>query len=178
MIKKLQLSLLALLFTTATAMAAFSAPPVATDVLVDPALAAMFAADGETITTEDFLALTPRDIRKKTGERLGLEKSLLLKAVQRSIKKDMKRQAKGKAPAGSGDKNQLVALVLAILIGGLGIHNFYLGRTWKGIAQIALALTSFLIVPGIALLVWVIIDIVRIITGSLTPKNGVYDPEL
>lgn len=177
MFKKLQLSLLAVLFTSFGLMAAFSAPPV-TDILVDPALAEMFAADGKTITTEDFLALSPRKIRQQTGERMGFQKAVALKMAQKAIKKDIKRAKKGKAPAGGGDRNQLVALLLAVFLGGLGVHSFYLGNTLKGILQILLLLTSFLIIPGIALLIWVIVDIVRIATGSLTPKNGVYDPEL
>ncbi|MEM6770131.1 MAG: TM2 domain-containing protein [Bacteroidota bacterium] len=176
MLRKLQLSLFTLLLASASVFAAFAAPPV-DQILVDPALAAMFAEDGETITTEDFLALTPKKIRQATGERLGLQKSIALKAAQKALRKDIKKAKKGQAPAG-GDRNQLVALLLAIFLGGIGVHSFYLGQTGKGIAQIVLFLTSFLIIPGIALLIWVIIDIIRIATGSLTPKNGVYDPEL
>ena len=174
MLKKLQLSLFVVLLASAGLMAAFVAKPMP----VDPALTAMFAADGETFTTDDFLALTPKKIREKTGERLGLKKSVALKLAQRAVKKDLKRQAKAGISAPDGDKSQLVALLLALLIGGLGIHSFYMGKTLKGILQIVLLLTSFLIVPGILLLAWLLYDIITIATGSQEPKNGVWDPAL
>lgn len=179
MFKRITLLTLALTFATTTAFAAFAAPanPDPSAILVDPALAAMFAKDGEQITTEDFLALTPRKIRKATGERLGLKKAVALKVAQKAVKRQIKQEAKNGAPAGDGSKSQIVALVLAIVLGGLGIHRFYLGYTLIGIIQIVLALTSFLIVPGIALLAWVLVDIIRIATGGLEPKNGAgYDP--
>jgi len=180
MLKKLQFTLLAILFVTGTAMAAFVAPPAATNgIQVDPELAAMFAADGETITTEDFLALTPKQIRLKTGERLGFQKSIALKAAQKAIRKQMKKEAKmGIAEDAGGDKNQLVALLLAIFLGGLGIHSFYQGKTLKGILQIVLALTSWLIIPGILLFAWIIYDVITIAIGSQEPKNGTWDPAL
>lgn len=37
------------------------------------------------------------------------------------------------APAGSSDKNKVVAGVLAILLGSLGIHKFYLGYNKEGL---------------------------------------------
>jgi len=176
--RRIYTTLLAVLFVAGTASAAFVAPPAATDILVDPALAEMFAEDGKTITTEDFLQLTPRKIRQATGERIGLKKAIALKMAQKAVKKQIKQEAKA-GGAAKGSKSQIVALVLSIVLGGLGIHRFYLGYTWIGIAQILLALTSFLIVPGIALLAWVLIDIIRIATGKLGPKDGsAYDPAL
>ena len=47
------------------------------------------------------------------------------------------------APSGGkpeGADKKLVAGILAILIGGLGIHKFYLGYTKEGIIQIVLGL--------------------------------------
>ncbi|MCC5921365.1 MAG: TM2 domain-containing protein [Cyclobacteriaceae bacterium] len=80
-----------------------------------------------------------------------------------------------KSNAGS---NQLVALLLAIFLGGLGIHRFYLGYIGIGIVQLLLALLGFLIVPLIVLFIWVLIDIIRIATGALGPKNGEYTDTL
>ncbi|AXY78628.1 TM2 domain-containing protein [Paraflavitalea soli] len=68
-----------------------------------------------------------------------------------------------------GDKSQVIALILCIVVGGLGIHRFYLGYTWQGIVQL---LT--LGVCGI----WTLIDLIRIITGDLQPKNGTYTTTL
>ena len=39
----------------------------------------------------------------------------------------------------SGQKSKLVAGLLGIFLGGLGVHNFYLGYTGKAIAQILLS---------------------------------------
>jgi TM2 domain-containing membrane protein YozV len=72
------------------------------------------------------------------------------------------------AAAGSG-KSQVIALVLAALIGGIGIHRFYLGYTWQGIVQL-------LTLGGCG--VWSLIDLIRIITGDLQPKDGSYSKTL
>ena len=72
------------------------------------------------------------------------------------------------AAAGSG-KSQVIALILVIVVGGLGIHRFYLGYTWQGIVQLLTA-------GGCG--IWAIIDLVRIITGDLQPKDGSYSKTL
>lgn len=98
---------------------------------------------------------------------------------RKAFKQELKRQlaAAPKSTTAEG-KSQLVALLLNIFLGGLGIHRFYLGYVGMGILYIALLLTSFLIVPAIALTVLLIIDLIRIITGSLKPKNGEYGKTL
>ena len=42
-------------------------------------------------------------------------------------------------PTGTG-KSRVAAGVLGILLGGLGIHNFYLGYTKRGVAQLLITL--------------------------------------
>lgn len=73
------------------------------------------------------------------------------------------------APKSHGGKSQLVALLLVIFLGGLGIHRFYLGYTWQGVVQLLTA-------GGCG--VWALIDLIRIITGDLGPKNGKYSDTL
>ncbi|CAM3949511.1 TM2 domain-containing protein [Flavobacterium cucumis] len=74
------------------------------------------------------------------------------------------------SPAAAAEgKSQVVALILAALIGGLGIHRFYLGYTWQGIVQL-------LTLGGCG--IWALIDLIRIITGDLQPKNGSYTTTL
>lgn len=68
-----------------------------------------------------------------------------------------------------GRKSQLVALILVILVGGLGIHRFYLGYTWQGVVQLLTA-------GGCG--IWWLIDLIRIITGDLKPRDGDYDETL
>ena len=62
-------------------------------------------------------------------------------------------------------KSQLVAGLLAFFLGGLGIHRFYLGYTWQGVVQL-------LTLGGLG--IWAFIDLIRIITGDLEPKDGSY----
>ena len=69
------------------------------------------------------------------------------------------------ALAASSGKSQTTAIILAVLVGTLGIHRFYLGYTWQGVVQL-LTLGGF----GI----WALIDIIRIATGDLQPKDGSY----
>jgi TM2 domain-containing membrane protein YozV len=68
-----------------------------------------------------------------------------------------------------GGKSQLVALLLCAFLGGLGIHRFYLGYIWQGVVQL---------LTGGGCGIWALIDFIRIITGSLQPKDGSYDKTL
>jgi len=55
-------------------------------------------------------------------------------------------------------KSKLTAILLCFFLGSLGIHRFYLGYTLIGVIQL---LTSG------GLLIWVIVDLIRLIIGSL-----------
>lgn len=64
-------------------------------------------------------------------------------------------------------KSKLVAGLLGILLGGLGIHNFYLGYTGKGVAQILL---SFCCGVGY---IWGLIEGILILCGNINQDaNG------
>lgn len=39
----------------------------------------------------------------------------------------------GAVQAGAGERDRVLAVVLALLVGGFGIHKFYLGRVFWGI---------------------------------------------
>lgn len=107
------------------------------------------------------------------------EASQPTKFNRKAFKQELKRQVAAAPKSTTADgKSQLVALLLNIFLGGLGIHRFYLGYVGMGILYIALLITSFLIIPAIALTVLLVIDLIRIITGSLKPKNGEYGKTL
>ncbi len=128
-----------------------------------PEVQSLLGETGQT-TVEDFLNLTPKKYKEITGENLGLKKTIALKAAQKAVKKELK----GNSAAGS--KSQLVALLLVIFVGGLGIHRFYLGYTTIGIIQL-------LTLGGCG--IWALIDLIRIITGDLKPADGSeYNPTL
>jgi TM2 domain-containing membrane protein YozV len=60
-------------------------------------------------------------------------------------------------------KSFTTTLLLCILLGGLGAHRFYLGKTGTGIAMI-LTLGGF----GI----WAFIDLIVIVTQGFTDSDG------
>lgn len=47
------------------------------------------------------------------------------------------------APSGGSDKNKVLAGLLGILLGELGIHKFYLGYTKEGLIMLAVTILSF-----------------------------------
>lgn len=98
--------------------------------------------------------LTPREA--KTYKKLD-------KKIQKWEQRDARRAAKGKAPV--GDKSWTTAILLGVFLGGLGIHRFYLGYTWQGVVQL-------LTLGGLG--IWALIDLIRIITKDLKPKDGEY----
>lgn len=73
-----------------------------------------------------------------------------------------------KESSGPG-KSQIIALVLALLVGVIGVHRFYLGYPMEGVLQI--------ITLG-GCVIWTLIDIFRIITGDLQPADGEYEETL
>ena len=60
-------------------------------------------------------------------------------------------------------KNKTTALILSILVGGIGVDRFYLGYTGMGVLK--------LLTGGCFGVLW-IIDIVNIATGKLLPADG------
>lgn len=100
------------------------------------------------------------------GKKLTLKEKIALKLFGKKISDKAVEALSSPEPGG---KSQVIALILCILVGTLGVHRFYLGYTWQGIVQL---LT--LGVCGI----WSLIDLIRIITGDLKPKNGEYEKTL
>ena len=71
-------------------------------------------------------------------------------------------------------KSKLVAILLALFLGGVGMHRFYLGHVSTGIALLALWLAGF-VTCGVTWLVvgiWALVDLIQIATGTLREANG------
>ncbi len=60
-------------------------------------------------------------------------------------------------------KSKMVALILSILLGGLGIDRFYLGYIGLGVLKL---------LTGGGCGIWWLIDIIMLVTGSLGPADG------
>ncbi|MBQ8379450.1 MAG: TM2 domain-containing protein [Clostridia bacterium] len=61
------------------------------------------------------------------------------------------------------EKNWLTSLLLCIFVGSLGIHRFYAGKIGTGILM--------LITCG-GCGIWTLVDLIMIITGKFTDKDG------
>ena len=66
----------------------------------------------------------------------------------------------GVAPKG---KDWMVTLLLSIFVGALGIDRFYLGYTGLGILKL---------LTGGGCGIWWLIDLILIVTGSMTDAQG------
>jgi len=128
------------------------------------------------------------DVENLTKPEVDLDKKAL-KSLRKDVMKDIRKfrkenkefikEIKGnkeeiikslseRDEAGEG-KSQVIALILVLLVGGLGIHRFYLGYTGIGIIQL-------LTLGGCG--IWALVDLIRIITGDLQPKDGSYTKTL
>lgn len=113
--------------------------------------------DGHKLSNKELFDLAS----EVKGRKLNFVDKAALKAFnKRNNKLEASNQYWG------GGKSQLVALLLVIFVGSLGIHRFYLGHIGIGVIQL-------LTLGGLG--IWSLIDLIRIITGDLTPKNGDYD---
>lgn len=73
-------------------------------------------------------------------------------AIQKKIE-----EKKEWIPAG---KDKITAIILCLFLGAIGIHNFYLGETKKGILKIV-----FCLVFGISAIL-ALVDLIKMITDS------------
>ena len=65
-------------------------------------------------------------------------------------------------------KSKIAGGLLAIFLGSLGIHNFYLGYTGKAVAQLLLTIVGWIVIVGpIVSGVWALIEGIMILSGSI-----------
>lgn len=76
-------------------------------------------------------------------------------------------------------KSRLTAFLFGIFLGIFGVHNFYLGYTWRGTAQVMLtALGILLSIVGVGLIIlfgvftFSLIESLLILLGELPDANG------
>lgn len=69
-------------------------------------------------------------------------------------------------------KSRGTYVLLAILLGGLGIHNFYAGRTGIGIAQLVISLIGSFVGAPCAIWIWAVIEAITVTRdGQGVPFN-------
>ena len=74
-------------------------------------------------------------------------------------------------------KSKVCAGLLALFLGGLGIHNFYLGYTGRGVAQLLITLIGTPLTCGITFWIsplWSFIEGIMILCGSINVDGNGY----
>ena len=83
--------------------------------------------------------------------------------LEHAVKAAQGRSKMAEASAQASDKKRLVALLLCLVLGPLGVHRFYVGKVGSGVLMIVT-------LGGLGL--WALIDLIMIIVGSFTDKEG------
>lgn len=80
-------------------------------------------------------------------------------------------------PEGYPQKSRLAAGILGILAGTIGLHNFYLGNSQRGLIQILVATLGAALTCGIstvAMMVWGVVEGVHILEHRINADgNGI-----
>lgn len=86
------------------------------------------------------------------------------------------------------DKSRTIAALLAFFLGGFGAHRFYVGKTNSAFVQLVLGFSFFIalicfyfyyegagiffIIMGIAWPIWILVDLIMILSGSFKDKDN------
>ena len=70
------------------------------------------------------------------------------------------------------NKSMLTAVLLWLFLGLIGAHRFYLGHTISAVIMLLCLLTFWLVVPAIILGIWLLIDIILLVSGKLKSADG------
>ena len=137
-------------------------------------------SDAETITVNEAIAQNESKLTPEVKSYIAKHKEQLSKIANKKLssatvnkienkftknstaQKSLNNKSQKTASSGSMDDEQLIAILLCVLLGGLGIHRFYLGYTMEGVIQL---------LTGGGCGIWALIDLIRLITGDLKRKR-------
>jgi TM2 domain-containing membrane protein YozV len=112
---------------------------------------------------------TPKTPSKAKGKKVVIKKRTASSSSTKTSRSRPKPTPAAPTPqadtaqAGTSEKSRLVALLLCMFLGYLGIHRFYVGKIGTGILMIITA-------GGLG--IWVLIDLIMIVVGSFRDKAG------
>ncbi|WP_161794570.1 NINE protein [Demequina globuliformis] len=73
----------------------------------------------------------------------------------------------GYAAVMMSSKSRVAYILLGLFLGGLGIHNFYVGRVGPAVAQLLLIVfLGWTGVVALAVMIWIIIEVCTVTTDS------------
>ena len=99
----------------------------------------VLSTDMAALGLDQFLTLTPKKYKEMTGEKLGLKKTLQLKAAQKFLKKELKKDA-------DIDKGLYILLaILGLAWVAMGVMDDWSGSDWI----VNLILTALCYLPGL-----------------------------
>ncbi|MDK0685281.1 NINE protein [Clostridium perfringens] len=111
------------------------------------------------------------EVKNKDVAEVCLNCGCKLKNSKINIPNSLKGSDGTSKPIGN---SKVVAGISAILLGAIGIHNFYLGYKEKGFIQLSIFLVAVFIFGPIVLVnnIWSIVDAVNIFRGKMKTVTG------
>lgn len=71
-----------------------------------------------------------------------------------------------------GQKSKVAAGILGIFLGALGVHNFYLGYTGKGVAQLLISVLSLGFLSPVSAIWGLVEGIICLTSDTKTDASG------
>ncbi|SDP73142.1 TM2 domain-containing protein [Clostridium gasigenes] len=109
---------------------------------------------------------------KNKGAEVCLNCGIRLKGSMNNFTNQIKNATNNSSS--TNNNNKIVAGLLSIFLGAMGIHRFYLGYKEIGFMQLGLFAIAMLFFEPVLLgcWIWAIIDAIQIFTGKLPNSNG------
>lgn len=112
------------------------------------------------------------EVKNKSAE-VCLSCGVRLKETRSSFVNPIKNSTSN--VSSTNGNNKMIAGLLAIFLGSLGIHRFYLGYKEIGLIQLGIFAVAIILFTPVILVcwIWAIIDAIQIFTGKLPTATGV-----